>query len=123
MFKFIATLLVIAGFLIVVVHFGTYLNWISPPSFLYQTLVFVAFTTTVIFGYLYRVAKPGLFVQLYLLTMVVKVLAYGAYSYFMITSDEPGARMNVAFFLLCYLIFTAAEIASLYRGISSNMSS
>jgi len=121
MFKFIATLLVIACFLIALVLFGTHRNWISTPSFLYQTIVFVTFTTTVIFGYLYRVATASLFVQLYLLTMVVKVLAYGAYSYFMIMSDEHGARINVAFFLLSYLIFTATEIAFLYRRISSHM--
>jgi len=119
MFKFIATLLSIAIFLILLVHFATHLDWVSKPSFLYQTIIFITFATTVIFVYLFRMAKPDFFVQLYLLTMGVKLLAYTAYAYFMITSDKQGAVTNVAFFLLCYVIFTAVEIAFLHRKISS----
>jgi len=119
MFKFIATLLLIAIFLLALAQFGTYLDWIPQPSFLYQTLIFVLFTTVVIFVYLKSVAKPDFFVQLYLLSMGVKLLAHSAYAYFMITSDKQGAITNVAFFLLCYVIFTATEIAFLYRKISS----
>jgi len=119
MFKFIATSLSIALFLIALVHFGTHLGWIPIPSFLYQTLIFITFTTAVIFAYLYRMAKPDFFVPMYLLTMGVKLVAYSSYAYFMIRSDRGGAVTNVAFFLLCYAIFTAMEIAFLHRKISS----
>lgn len=119
MFKFIAALLLIAIFLGGLVLFGTGLNWISTPSFLYQTLIFITFTTAVIFAYLYNAMKPDFFVQLYMLSMAVKLLAYSTYAYFMITSDKRGAFLNVAFFLLCYVIFTVVEIVFLYRKISS----
>jgi hypothetical protein len=89
------------------------------PTFFYQTLILVFFTTTVVFVYLYRAIKPLYFVQLYLLTMSVKIIAYGVYVYFMITGDRDGALANVVFFLACYVIFTILEITFLYRKISS----
>ncbi len=93
--------------------------WISElPSFFYQTLIFLVFTTATIFVYLYKVNKPGFFIQLYLLTMVVKFIAYGAYNLLMILEDRTGASLNVIFFMLLYVVFTALEIAFLYRKIS-----
>jgi len=95
------------------------LSWIGAiPSFFYQTLFFVPFTTFVIFAYLFKVSKPGIFVQLYLLTMVVKFIGYGAYMFFVIMDDKSGAPGNVVFFMLLYAFFTALEIAFLFRKIS-----
>jgi hypothetical protein len=50
--------------------------------------------------------------------MVVKVLAYCTYNLIMIMSDRPAAIGNVAFFMIAYFIFTALEIAFLYRKIA-----
>jgi hypothetical protein len=91
-------------------------HWIEAlPSFFYQTLVFLLFSTIVIYAYLYKVSKPDYFVQLYLLTMAVKLLAYGAYVYFMIMGDANGAIENVVFFMITYFLFTTLEILFLYR--------
>ena len=96
------------------------LSWIgSIPSYFNQTLFFVPFTTFVIFAYLYKVGKAEIFVQLYLLTMVVKFIAYGAYMFFVIVDDKPGAPGNVVFFMLLYAFFTALEIAFLFRKVSA----
>jgi hypothetical protein len=51
--------------------------------------------------------------------MVVKLLAYGAYNVAVIIMDRAGAPSNVVFFLVLYFIFTALEVAFLYRKISS----
>jgi hypothetical protein len=88
------------------------------PSFFYETLIFLVFATVVIYGYLYRTSKPGMFVQLYLLTMAVKLLAYGAYNLVMILQDQPGAVANVVFFMAIYAAVTILEIGFLYRKIS-----
>jgi hypothetical protein len=89
----------------------------TRPSFFYQTLIFLVFSTGMIYRYLYKVDKPGFFVQLYLLTMTVKLLAYGAYNLVVILEDKAGAAANVVFFMLVYFIFTALEIGFLYRKI------
>jgi len=94
-------------------------GWLpGVPSFLFQTTWLVAFVTTVIFVYLYRARSTSYFVQLYMLTIAVKLLAYFAYSLIMILKDKPGLVMNVLYFLALYFIFTAVEIAFLYRRIS-----
>lgn len=95
------------------------LEWIrETPSFLYETTWLVALTTAIIFIYLYRSGNGNFFVQLYLLSMVLKLITYFAYNLIMIQQDTPGARVNVVYFLLVYSVFTAIEIAFLYRKIS-----
>lgn len=95
--------------------------WTQPlPSFFYQTLIFLVFTTTTIFVYLYKVNKPDFFVQLYLLTMAVKLVAYGAYNLLMVLKDKSGAAENVVFFMILYLVFTTLEIVFLYRKITGS---
>lgn len=59
-----------------------------------------------------------MFVTLYLLSMAVKLLAYGAYVVVMIIYDNEGATENVVFFMAAYALFTGLEVAFLYRKIS-----
>ena len=87
------------------------------PSFFYQTLLLVVFGTGLIFVYLYKSNKSTFFVQLYLLTTMVKILAYGAYSFIMILEDRVGAVQNVIWFFTLYAAFTALEIFFLHRKI------
>jgi hypothetical protein len=93
---------------------------IPLPSYFVQTLLFLVFSTGLLFAYLYRSASPGYFVQLYLLSMAIKLLAYGAYNLVIIRSDPSGAIPNVVFFMLAYFIFTVLEIVFLYRKISGS---
>jgi len=89
------------------------------PSFFYETLVLTVLCTGGLYRFLDRSATPDLFVQLYLLTMVVKLLGYGCYIFIVLFMDRPGGAANVVFFLLMYGVFTLLEIAFLYRRISS----
>jgi hypothetical protein len=91
----------------------------STPSYFNETLILLAFSTGLIFLYLYR-STSSIFVQLYLLTMAVKILAYGAYLAVIILNDRPGATENVVFFMGVYFIFTALEILFLYRKVSTH---
>ncbi len=83
-----------------------------------QTLVLLVLTTSIIYVYLYKARTSAYFTQLYLLTMVVKVLAYCAYILLMVLKDKPAAVENAVFFLVCYFTFTALEIGFLYRKVS-----
>jgi len=103
---------------------AVHMAWIPrQPSFFYQTLIFLVFSTGLIYRYLYKASRPEFFVQLYLLTMAVKILAYGVYAYIMISKDAAGAALNVVFFMITYFCFTALEITFLYRKISSGHTS
>lgn len=118
MIRFFLALLTAALMIVLIAH-GLLDNQSikSLPSYFYQTLIFLLFGTGLLYVYLHRFEKPGFFVQLYLLTMAVKLLAYGAYNFFMISEDKGGATQNVIWFMILYFIFTALEIGFLYRKI------
>jgi len=94
-------------------------GFFSMPSFFFKTLLFLVFGTALIYRYLIRVEKPELFVQLYLILMAVKLIAYGAYCGVIITQDKAGAAANVVFFMIVYFAFTALEIGFLFHKISA----
>jgi len=119
--RFVVLLLISAIFLggLTVVAFNQ--HWIDKiPSFFYPTLIFLVFATSTIFVYLYKAKSPDYFVQLYLLTMALKFLAYGAYNVLMILEDKDGASYNVAFFMVLYIVFTGLEITFLFRKITDS---
>lgn len=122
MIRFGIVLMISATALALLTVFACQQLWIPKlPSFFYQTLIFLLFSTSTIFVYLFKVNKPGFFfIQLYLLTMVVKFIAYGAYNLLMIMDDRAGASLNVVFFMILYFTFTAVEIGFLYRKISNS---
>lgn len=98
-------------------------GWLpNLPSFLFATTWLVAFVTTVIFLYLSRARNSAFFVQLYMLSIAGKLLAYFAYCIVMIVKDRPGTVMNVLYFLALYFVFTVVEIVFLYRRISDRSS-
>lgn len=119
MIRFVLSLLLCSALLLGLSHFlqrGGYLDIF--PTFLIETCVFLFLSTVLIFYYLIR-RGHGAFVQLYLLTMVIKLLAYGGYNIFMILEDRPNAGLNVGFFMITYILFTTIELVFLYRRISS----
>lgn len=90
-------------------------RWIAAlPSFFYPTVILLAFSTILIFKYLYRL-EGSQFTQFYLLLMMVKLVAYLAYNLVIVLQDRAGAVANVLAFLALYLLYTATEIAFLYR--------
>ncbi|MFZ6009662.1 MAG: hypothetical protein ACOYXT_04880 [Bacteroidota bacterium] len=115
--KFFISLLIASAVIVALVFLGTTREMINKPTFLFETTVFLFFGTSVVFVYLYRV-NHQIFVQLYLLSMVVKLIAYGGYNFFMIMTDRKGALGNVTLFMVMYFVFTWLEIAFLYEKIS-----
>jgi hypothetical protein len=116
--KFLITLTVAAGIVWGFVVYGSQQAFFVRPSFFVPTLIFLAFATILIYFYLYTVDKPAHFVQLYLLTMAVKLLAALAFCFFMISRDKASAVGNIVFFMCTYFLFTAIEIGFLYHRIS-----
>ena len=80
----------------------------------------MAFITTVIFVYLYRSGKRSHFVQLYLLSMVVKLIACLVFILLIVLEDRQRAVANAMYFLTVYAVFTAVEIGFLHRKISAS---
>lgn len=113
MIKFFLSLAVVT-----LLIFGGGFYWSgSLPSFFNQSLLLLLISTTGLYHYLVKIheTKPEFFVQLYLLTIAVKLLAYGSYLGFVAYSDAEGAGLNVVFFMVVYVIFTAMEVGFLWR--------
>ena len=116
MIRFLAALifltLMLAGGVLGARHFG----WMTDvPSYFFEILVFVSLTTLVLYSYLHKIPAGKQFVQFYLLTMILKLLGYGAFGFVIIMLDRPGAASNTLFFIITYLAFTALETFFLYR--------
>lgn len=110
--------MVAAGIVWAFIHYGSEHAFFERPSFYVPILVFLSFATALIYFYLYTVDKPAQFVQLYLLTMAVKLLASLVFCFVMISRDKPSAVGNVVFFMCTYFLFTGIEIGFLYHRIS-----
>ena len=91
----------------------------SLPSFFYQSLILLTASTIGLYLYLLRTRKSTrIFVQFYLGSIAIKLLAYGAYLGLIIWEDRPGALENVVFFIAVYAVFTALEVGCLWRQIT-----
>lgn len=116
MIKFLVTITIVAG---AILAFG---GWVIDPlpEYFYRTLVFLFVSTVGLYRFLLRTKqqRPDFFIQFYLATMVVKLIAYGAYMFVVVTSQETKAVNDVAFFMIVYFIFTALEIGFLYRQVN-----
>lgn len=115
--KFVFTL--VGAAVVIALGFG---YAVTPlPSFFYQSLALLLFGTGGIYFYLVDIKqeKPTYFVQIYIATLFAKILAYGAYMFFVVWEDKPGAAANALFFMITYFIFTGIEIIFLYRKVNS----
>ena len=116
MTKFLLTLVLAALFILAIGLWG----FETRPAYFYQTLILLFVSTAGLFRFLLRTKqqRPDFFVQFYLATMVVKLIAYGTYMFVIVTSQTENAVYDVPFFMVVYFIFTAIEIGFLYRHVN-----
>jgi hypothetical protein len=90
----------------------------SPPTLSILTTAFLALTTLGAFYLVDSRRKAGAmnFTQVYLITVVAKILLYGIFVVVIIVADRPNATSNAVFFLVGYFLFTALEVIFLYIG-------
>jgi hypothetical protein len=82
-----------------------------------ETTLLLLLSTVFICRFLLRSPEDS-FVQLYLLTVVVKLIAFLIYNVLVVMLDPLSRDANVGFFIVSYLIFTFLEIGFLHRKIS-----
>lgn len=116
MTKFIITL---AGTALLILVAGTW-GIESRPEYFYRTLALLFISTAGLYRFLLKTKehRPDFFVQFYLATMVVKLIAYGAYLFVLVKTQPQKAMADVLFFMAVYFVFTALEIGFLYRQVN-----
>ena len=103
---------------LVVVSTGYFYLFSLLPSYFYQTVTLLLLGTAGIYFYLIdiKAARPRHFVQLYMLTLFAKLVAYGGYVFFVVWDDPAEASANALVFMIVYLLFTTIEVFFLYRA-------
>lgn len=116
MIKFLITLTLVAGLILAVGFWGIE----AVPGDFYRTIIFLFVCTVGLYRFLLKTKqqRPDYFVQLYLLTLAIKLMAYGVYVFIVIRSQPEQAVLNVISFMAVYFIFTAIEITFLYRQVN-----
>lgn len=86
------------------------------PTWATETLLLFAVITTAVYYYLTRpeFSKAQNFTVMYLASIGIKMVAGLGYLVAVLVADRMAALPNALFFLLCYLIFTAAEVGFLW---------
>jgi hypothetical protein len=115
---FIFVTLLVAG-LLTAVYVGEQQHWLTTiPSFAFEIILFLGLSTIVIFYFLIRHVQSPSFTQAYLVSMVLKMLAYAAFILVIIFSDRAGAMRNAVLFMVAYLLFTGLEVGFLFNRIN-----
>lgn len=111
---FIIMLAVLAG-LLGGVWLGSIHAWWTLPGMWIQVLVFLFVTMLIIGVNLLRMRKnqPQVFVQFYLLSIALKMIAGLAFIFFLIWDNPTEAAPLAALFMVAYILFTGAEVVFL----------
>ncbi len=99
---------------------GGYLFFDTLPGFFWESIILLILSTVGLYRFLVNIKrdKPDFFVPLYLATLAVKLIAYGAYIFVMAQLQPEWMFENVVFFMVGYVIFTALETVFLYRVVN-----
>ncbi|MBT1702668.1 hypothetical protein [Chryseosolibacter indicus] len=116
MIRFLLVLFLLSGLLLGLTNLAISWQVVERPSFLYETVILLVVTTGGIYFLLNKRLRH--FLLLYLLTTVIKILAFGVYTLIVVLEDKKGANVNVIFFMICYFLFTAVEVIFLHRRVT-----
>lgn len=116
MIKFLITLTVAAVLILAAGVWGAE----PAPTFFYHTLIFLFVSTVGLYRFLLRTKqqRPDFFVQFYLATLAIKLIAYGVYVFLIVRNHPEQAMQNIVVFMIIYFLFTAIEIGFLYRQVN-----
>lgn len=116
MIRFILTTTIVA----IILGVTGYFIFETLPAFFYPSLILLFVSTVGLFRFLLKTRQnnPGVFVQLYLATIAIKLIAYAGYIFFMVKKQPEMRAENMVFFMVSYVIFTALETVFLYRFVS-----
>lgn len=125
MIRFSIAIFVISILLFFALLFGNTQGYFPIPSFSNEIIGFLSLSTLGVYFYLIKkiANNPQDFTGAFLLTLVLRFLLFAGFMLVIILLDKPGATYNALFFMITYVMFTAAEVAFLYRKVMSSQSS
>jgi len=113
--KFLFYLFILSALVATVMYVGHRQGFFPFPSYGWEIIFYMAFSTAAMVNILLKKSGPVLFTQLYLLTIVIKILAGSVVILFIIFINRREAFENAALFIITYILFTILEVTFLYR--------
>jgi hypothetical protein len=115
--RFTVSLLLVTTLLVFATWLGAAQGVWSLPLFWKEIILFMFFVTLIIGVKLVRIRKQqaAAFVQFYLLSITLKMVAGLAFVVFILIRTPAEARGTSALFILCYLLYTLVEVLFLIR--------
>jgi len=94
-----------------------YSGWFSSPATSSLLInVFIFALTVVVYRIVSRISDRQRFTQVYLATIVIKIIAACGFAAVIIVLDRNHFKSNVVFLLVLYVTFTIVEVAFLMRA-------
>ena len=112
MTRFVLTLVAVAVTAEMLARYNGWITSIYPTAANGALLV----ATLLLFRVLSRVEDPQRFTQVYLVSIVAKILLACVLIVVLIFIDRPSARVNVLFLFAMYVLFTVIEVLFLVRA-------
>lgn len=100
------------------VWMGAGKDWFSMPSSAMLITAISIITTAAIYTVLAKTANPQAFVNVYLLTIVMKIGFYLALLLIIRFIDPQSLIPNALFLVAAYLLFTALEVGVLFAKVT-----
>ncbi len=116
MLRFLLSLIGVAVILAIITWAGSAQGWWALPLFWREIIFFVFFITAVIGYNLIKLRQKQLaFVQFYLLSITLKLVAGLAFIFFIVWKTPVEAKGSAALFIVAYLTFTLLEVGFLIK--------
>jgi hypothetical protein len=116
---FFAMLATFVGFLLYAAAWlGANQGSFSMPNFAVEVTVVSILVTVSIYKVLARTSDPRLFTNIYLLTIVMKLIFYSALLLIIRFIAPESLMPNALFLMVAYLLFTVLEVAVLFRKVN-----
>jgi hypothetical protein len=92
--------------------------WFLMPAYSIEIIIVSVITTASIYLVLAKTSDPRMFMNLYLLTIVMKLIFYSALLLIIRVISPQTLMLNAVFLLAAYLLFTALEVAVLFAKVN-----
>lgn len=97
---------------------GSWLAWFPLPSHSIEIVAITIFISAYLYRMLTKLTSPQVFVNIYLLTIAMKLVFFSVLLFVLRFLEPQYLIPNAVFLLVAYVLFTALEVAVLFRKVN-----
>lgn len=113
-FKFLLASIALGALTFLLVHFGIKSAWFARPTLLIEIIALNVLVTFILYRWLLKIHGTQLFVNGYLLSIVLKLIFYSGVLLTVRIISPQSLSPNAILLMVCYTLFTILEVAVLF---------